>query len=136
MTVTAPPHARAQLLLALSQQNWGQLDELMDDLADALGEQQAQDYLRNKLLPQTSAATVEAFWRHAMTAAQFDELMENMAMATTHRLEAEGFTLGVDFSYNIREDGLRQLICNDTAKAALATLYEGARFSTLRILLA
>lgn len=136
MTVTAPPHARAQLLLALSQQNWGQLDELMDDLADALGEQQAQDYLRNKLLPQTSAATVEAFWRHVMTSEQFDELMENMAMATTHRLEAEGFALGVDFSYSIREDGLRQLLCNDTAKAVLATLYEGPRFSTLRILLA
>jgi len=121
MTVTTPPRTRAQLLLALSQQSWTQLDELMDDLADALGEEQAQHYLRSNLLPQTSATTVEAFWRHVMTPDQFTELMENMAMATTHRLEAEG---------------LRQLLCNDMAKSVLATLYEGPKFSTLRILLA
>ena len=136
MTVTTPPKTRAQLLLALSQQHWDQLDDLMDDLADALGEEQAQHYLRNNLLPQTSTTTVEAFWRHVMTPDQFTELMENMAMATTHRLEAEGFTLGADFSYSVREDGLRQLLCNDMAKNVLATLYEGPRFSTLRILLA
>jgi putative heme degradation protein len=136
MTVTAQPRTRAQLLLALSRQDWPMLDGLMDDLADELGEQPAQDYLRNALLPHISTASVEAFWRHVMTADQFDDLMEKMAMATTHRLEAEGFQLGKDFSYSVRDDGLRQLLCNDTAKAVLATLYEGPRFSTLRILLA
>ncbi len=136
MTVTAQPRTRTQLLLALSRQDWAELDDLMADLADDLGEQGAQDYLRNSLLPHISVSSVEAFWRHVMSPEQFSELMEHMAMATTHRLEAEGFQLGVDYSYSSREDGLTQLLCNDTAKAVLATLYEGPRFSTLRILLA
>ena len=132
----APPKTRAQLLLALSQSNWDQLDELMDDLAEAMGEQEAQNYLRNSVLPNSSTTSVEAFWRHVMTADQFDELMEQMAMATTHRLEAEDFQLGVDFSYSIRSDGLKQLLLNDDCKEALLRLYEGPRYSTLRILLA
>jgi len=135
MNVTTPPRARAQLLLALSQQNWAQLDELMDDLADAMGEEEAQDYLRGSVLPQCSTTAAEAFWRHCMTEGQFSELMEHMAMAAAHRLEADNFTLGTDYSFTIRDDGLRQLLCSDAALECLRNTYQGAKFSTLRILL-
>lgn len=135
MNATAPPNTRAQLLLALSQNNWDQLDELMDDLADAMGDQEAQEYLRNSVLPNSSAATVEAFWRYVMTDDQFNELVENLAMATTHRLDAEGCRMGSDYSYNLRADGSRQLLLSESALALVKTFYSPARFSTLRILL-
>ena len=101
MTVTAPTSTNKQLLQALSDQDWDQLDELMNDLAEAVGEQDAQDHLRNNLLPQLSTAAVEAFWRYVMTPEQYDQFIENMVDTVVARLEAAGYNLGSDFSIGL-----------------------------------
>lgn len=134
--MTTPGRLRAELLVALQSQDWERLDQALEDLAEELGgEQLAQESFRSDFLPCASVVAREAFWREAMDEEQFERFVEDMAMASTYRLEANEYTLGKDYSFARREDGLRILIVNDRARSFLAGLYEPGKFASLSIIL-
>lgn len=122
------------LLAALEDRDYAALDELMDSLAEQLGDQDiALAAFRQEVLPEASFEAVEAFWRHAMTGEQFDELIENMTMAAAQRLVQARMIPGTDFVSAKREDGMRFLFVSQKALGVLFGWFSKAQMTTLSI---
>lgn len=129
--MTISQRLRAQFLVALNQRDWDTVDELVGDAADELGgDQEAMDYFRAHVLPESSLEARRSFWQYAMGPEGYDGFIQNMVEAVVLRLEAADLCLGTDFSV-----GPGKVYVKPLALELLQSFYTPGQFASLSIIL-